>query len=305
MWGNRVWAAPIRGEVPPYNLRDQAFPGQINPDWASLPGLQGDPTLAWMRGVQWTPTGCVEAHAWDPNCANWPKGNKSTPPEIQGRYQTDPFVIETAYSCLMTGSTIGDDLRAIALEQLELATPKALEYQFWTNTLGSRMQSLDSTATEITGLTSDATIITGSGGFDRQVGLALAGQALANCGAGTQGMIHAPAWIVELWFGDGLVTEEDGHLVTGVRKDRVVAGSGYPGTGPGGAAVSGTFSWIYATGPVEVYLGDADIIGEQISESLDRRTNTAEFRAERAALVRFDPCCHAAVLIDGAANGGG
>lgn len=310
MWGLRVRAEPIRGEVPPYNLRDSAWPGQISTaEWAQIRGLQGPPEDAWQRGVKWRPTGCIQAHAWDPNCAHFPKADKSDPITIEDQYETDPFVIETAWGCKLVGNlnaVVIDEYKAIAMEQLELATPKALEFQFWTNTLGSNMQSLDSSATEITGLTSAATIITGSTIFDRQVGLAMAGQALANCGGGTRGMIHAPSFLVELWKADGLVVEEDGHLVTGVRKDRVVAGSGYPGTGPSGVpAITGLDTWIFATGPVEVYLDAGDVIGDDIADWFDRDTNSFEIRAERQALIRFDPCCHAAVLLNASTNSGG
>lgn len=309
MWGLRVRAEPIRGEVPPHNLRDAAFPGQIDPDWANIPGIGDNWQEAWRGGVQWRPTGCVEANAWDPNCDEFPKEDKSDPPTIPAVLETDTFVIETAYGCKLVGNlnnVVTDGYRQIVLDQLDQGTPKAMEFQFWTGTLASRMQSLDSSSTEITGLTSAAEVITGTGGFDRQVGLALAGQALANCGSGMKGMIHAPAWIVQLWWADGhLELDGDGHLVTTIRGDRVVAGSGYPKTGPGGLAVSGTFSWIFATGPVEVYLSEGEVIGDKISDWFDRTTNDFEIRAERQVLLRFDPCCHAAVLIDGAATGGG
>jgi hypothetical protein len=308
MWGLRVQAQPIAGEVPPHNLLAAAWPGQVDPDWANIPGISEDWQHAWRGGVKWRPTGCVGANAWDPNCGNFPKENKSTPPTIPAMLETDTFVIETAISCTLVGNANGlvtDEYRRIALMQLDLGTPKALEAQFWSGTLGSRMQSLDSAATEITGLTSAATVVTGSTIFDRQVGLAMAERALSGCGAGTKGMIHAPAWLVTLWIGDGIVYEKDGYLVTAGREDRVVAGSGYPGTGPNGLAITNLDTWIYATGPVEIYIDEGVMIGETLSESFDRRTNVVEMRAERQALVRFDPCCHSAILLNASSNSGG
>jgi hypothetical protein len=309
MWGLRVRAEPIQGEVPPHNLRDTAWPGQIDPDWANIPGIGDDWEGAWRGGIQWRPTGCFGAEAWDPNCANFPKANKSTPPTIPAVYQTDTFVIETSYGCKLVGNlndVVTDGYKTIVLEQLENGTPKALEFQFWTGTLGSRMQSLDSSATEITGLTSAATIVTGSTIFDRQIGLAMATKQIASCGGGIRGMVHAPAWLVLLWIGDGLVIEKDGYLVTAGREDRVVAGSGYPGTGPSGvAAVTGLDTWIFATGPVEVYLADGEVIGDKISDWFNRANNDFEIRAERQALIRFDPCCHSAILLNASANTGG
>ncbi len=307
MFGIRVQAPPIVGEIPPHNLVDAAWEGQdpwVDPNT----GVVQD----WRKGVKWRPTGCVEASAWNPNCSSWPKNNKSAPPTVQPIYEVDGFVIEVAYGCTLTGEITIDDIRSVTLQQLELATPKALEFAFWENTLGSMSQALNSENIGATGWTSSASIITGaSGPFDRKVGLALAGQSLANCGAGTRGMIHAPAFLVELWMADGLLMEDEaGNLVTKIRRDRVVAGSGYTGSGPGGIPVTDLDTWIYATGPVEVYLeqinpedgtNDAEyggVTGKTVTESFDRLTNYAEFRAERMALVRFDPCCHSAVLID-------
>jgi len=102
------------------------------------------------------------------------------------------------------------------------------------------------------------------------------------------------------------VIEKDGYLVTAGREDRVVAGSGYPGTGPSGvAAVTGLDTWIFATGPVEVYLADGEVIGDKISDWFNRGTNDFEIRAERQALIRFDACCHSAVLLNASTNSGG
>lgn len=311
MWGHRVQAAPIRGEVPAHSLPATAFPGQISEaEWAALPGIsQESAAEAWRRGIKWRPTGCFGANAWDPNCADFPKENKSTPPTIPSVYETDTFVIETSYGCTLFGNLndeVTNEYKQIVMDQLEQGTPKALETQFWTGALGSRMQSLDSSATEITGLTSAATIVTGSSIFDRQVGLAMATKQIAACGAGIRGMIHAPAWLVLLWIGDGLVVEKDDILVTAGREDRVVAGSGYPGTGPSGtAAPTGLDTWIFATGPVEVYLSDPEVIGDKISDWFNRSNNIFEIRAERQALVRFDPCCHSAVLLNASTNSGG
>lgn len=307
MYGIRVRAEPIPGTAPDHNLVAAAWPGQVNPEWA-------DPE-DWRKGVQWKPWNCVEAGPWDPNCAAYPKENLPEPPDVEPTYEVDSWVIHTEYGCTLPGgaSALTDEYQDIALEQNRLATPKALEFQFWVGTLTSRFQSLDTESTQVTGADPDASgqreaTLIGDGvtPYDRQVGLALIGQGLANAGAGSKGMIHAPAWIVELWYGDGLLTiDSDGYLVTQVRGDRVVAGSGYPGTGLDGLAVTGTESWIYGTGPVEFYLDEPRIEDVEVASSLDRTTNEVIYHATRSALTRFDPCSHVSTLIDGATNGGG
>jgi hypothetical protein len=88
-------------------------------------------------------------------------------------------------------------------------------------------------------------------------------------------------------------------LRTRSREDIVIVGAGYPGTGPfGQPAPSGTELWAFATGMVDVRLGDPMIYPQTFSEALDRHTNTVVFRGEQTAAVVHDGCCSFAVLID-------
>jgi hypothetical protein len=120
-------------------------------------------------------------------------------------------------------------------------------------------------------------------------------------------MIHAPTIVVERmsqWYliddDPGCDTEEC-RLLTRSRNDIVIAGAGYdPLVGPFAAAneLADTEAWVYATGMVDVRLGEPMIYPETMAEALDRATNTVTYRGERTAAVNPDGCCMFAVLVD-------
>lgn len=248
----------------------------------------------WEVGYSQCPENCVDVATWDPDCRNWPGGvkpEKSDAPENEACYDVDPFVIETAFGCDAKGwSTI--NFAGRARRQLEAATPKALEYELWTGTLKADNPNLQTGATVI-----------GSGGYSPKLGLALLGMALADCYHGGVGVIHAPSWIVDIWLEYGTIKENGNRLITIVRGDTVIAGSGYPGTGPDGAGIPDNHAWVFATGPVQYRLGDTIVFPDTFEEAFDKKRNRVEYRAERMAAINFDPCCHFAVLINAEVEG--
>lgn len=125
------------------------------------------------------------------------------------------------------------------------------------------------------------------------VGLSFLEEAIgATC---RQGMIHAtPAVIAGLQAFP--LPGEDLRLIT-ANGTPVVSGDGYQGVQGGPLGVPGaTEDWIFATGPVHVYLGPLVIYSTK--ESLDRSDNTLTFRAERYVVAVWDTSLQAAVLVD-------
>jgi hypothetical protein len=124
-------------------------------------------------------------------------------------------------------------------------------------------------------------------------GLALLEGALASAGCGNRGFIHTPVSIASV-----LPLKEDGDVLRTVMGNYVIAGTGYRGTGPGVSdPTTGTRMWIYATGPVFVRLGDAQVSAEG-NQNYDTRTNTVEVSAELLAAAVWDGCAHFGVLVD-------
>jgi hypothetical protein len=85
----------------------------------------------------------------------------------------------------------------------------------------------------------------------------------------------------------------------------VIVGSGYTGQGPV-SVTDGTEDptvankWIYATGTVKVYLGDVDVVNDNLSQAYDVSGNQNDMRlkAIRPAAVFFDTSIHLAVRVD-------
>jgi hypothetical protein len=95
--------------------------------------------------------------------------------------------------------------------------------------------------------------------------------------------------------------DEDCRLLTRSRGDVVVSGAGYdPLIGPFAAVppIASTEAWVYATGMVDVRLGEPMLYPDTMAEALDRATNTVTYRGERTAAVNPDGCCMFAVLVD-------
>jgi hypothetical protein len=119
--------------------------------------------------------------------------------------------------------------------------------------------------------------------------------------AGELGVIHMTSDVASL-LNNRLETSKDGTLVTRLGTP-VVVGAGYSGNGPTGAtgaAASGINKWIYGTGAVKVYLGDVDVVNDNLAQAYDVSGNANDMRikAIRPAAVYFDTSIHLAVRVD-------
>lgn len=118
-------------------------------------------------------------------------------------------------------------------------------------------------------------------------------------------MIHADPATFALLEKDWTIEQEDkesaddpndavfrtptGHIVVG--------DAGHDGTvGPGGDDAADGTRWVYASLMVQTWLGDLRRLGE--AASFDRERNTMRYSYVQEALVGFDPCWVAAVLVD-------
>ena len=233
------------------------------------------------------------------------------PPDVKKDYDGDqsplqyqPFVVEVPYTCSSWGFE-ANDYRGKALRQLAAGTGKAIEREFWTGELNLANINLR--------YWTPAANIVNPGGWAAPVavnpalGLALLEQALGVCSTGSRGMIHTPPVVAERlaqWYlidDDPACDEGECRMLTRSRGDIVIVGSGYDRTvGPFAAAneLADTEAWIYATGMVDIRLGEPMIYPETMAEALDRATNTVTYRGERTAAVNPDGCCMFAVLVD-------
>lgn len=224
----------------------------------------------------------------------------------QGPIRVHPYTVEVPYTCSSWGFSV-NDYEGKAARQLEAGLSKAIEREFW---LGERAPANPNLRYWTP---NDDTHIVNPGGaaapvaVNVSIGLALLEQALAGCGHGARGMIHAAPVIISRSAGLYLIDDDDTNqgrvLTTRSRGDIIVAGAGYELSGPFGQPDPGDDQgWMFATGFLDVWLGDPRVYPEEFAHALDRATNTVTFRGERTAVATPDACCFFAVLVDYSAD---
>lgn len=211
-----------------------------------------------------------------------------------------PFEIVTSFECSTLGST-PEEIEEKARKAAKACAQKALELEFWSGLISKKMAE-DWDAEEegqafpnrylASSAAVDVTPTPGTG-IKPKFGLAKLERALADCGCGIQGTIHATRDVATALG----VKERDGALYTNLGS-LVVAGTGYDGTGPNGTQPSGNASWMYATGPVTIRLGDYLVVPDKQSQAVDIKVNTTRYIVTQPAAVTWNSCCHAAVLVD-------
>jgi hypothetical protein len=220
----------------------------------------------------------------------------------QGNIVYSPYVVEVPYTCSTWGFQV-NDYEGRARRQLEAGLSKAIEREFWTGEKNPANMNLTFWTPN-----DDAHVLNPGGALaptavTPDTALVLLEAALASCATGSAGMLHATTATAERWaslyFIDADEEGSDRLLRTRSREDIVIVGAGYTGTGPFGqpAPAVGT-AWAFATGMVDVRLGEPMIYPETLSEALDRATNTVTFRGEQVAATNWDGCCSFAVLVD-------
>ena len=191
-----------------------------------------------------------------------------------------------------TFSLPGEDRFAAVVAQLEAATQKAVEREFWA---GSAAQAPSSdTANMYLRKAADVTVPV-SGAFKPENALMHLEQAISNSPTGENGVIHMTRDVASI-LGSRLVYKKgddgkSGRAMTRLGTD-VVIGSGYTGNGPIGdqnAAASSTNKWMYATGQVDVHLGKVEIVNENLAQGADVTINNMRIKAFRPAAVYADP----------------
>jgi hypothetical protein len=122
---------------------------------------------------------------------------------------------------------------------------------------------------------------------------------------GEQGVIHITRDVAALLASNSnmLFHEKDKEHLQTLGGTPVIVGSGYTGTGPDGATgatASAANKWIYATGTVRTYVGDIDVVNDNLSQAYDVSGNQNDMRlkAIRPAAVYFDTSIHLAVRVD-------
>ncbi len=301
---------------------------------ASTPPARDPSGTRWEMGFEFPQRQCGQGGIWVPCVDSVPLGiglggsgsgsgeqTKGADGDAPDFVKFVPYVVTAGFRCTSRGFQ-AEDYEGDAIRELEAVQDKQMEHEFWT---GDRMTGLTESingidvlienpslefTTELDGIVNPLDAGDNPIAVNLLVGLRLLTQALANCGPGSAGVIHATPYVAEAWAELDAIKEEGPNLMTKTRGNIVVSGGGYPGTGPDIVSpdpilADDNLVWAYATGPVEHRLGAINLIPatggarvDRIRDAMDRRTNTVEFIAERFAAAVWNTCCTFAVLID-------
>ncbi len=211
-----------------------------------------------------------------------------------------PFFIE-ATEDISTFGYLGLDRVARITRQVEAGSQKAIEQELWDGAI-RKGESHENLA-----LSDASATILGSGtAYSPKRALAILEQGIAEASQfGEQGVIHMTRDVAALLSSNSQMLfhdKEKEHLQT-LGGTPVIVGNGYSGTGPDdatGATASISNKWMYATGTVRVYLGDVDVVNDNLAQGYDVSGNANDMRlkAIRPAAVYFDTSIHLAVRVD-------
>lgn len=302
-------------EAPLHGLRSAAYV----PDLSGVPESERD---RWTAGISFLPNPITCADHVTP-WMGWTDDPEDKPaPGTNIPYSTyHSFVLTYSTTCnALPGRALDESVQS-AIDALDAGTGQAVESVFWGPGSAGPLAgmfppiggnfSLSSATPLVTGfganpcngivnrnpLTGDITPLS-----PKQALLALS-QALGNCGLGARGMIHAPIYLAEDWAGEGRVKPvDDGDytspLVTIVRGDYVVGGSGYSGIGPEGHVLqtpADGHAWAYATGPVGLLMTEPRATETTL---IDHRTNLHNIIVERTVAIAASSSCLFAAYVD-------
>lgn len=207
-----------------------------------------------------------------------------------------PFTVYAEFECSPVGLA---DAETVASDALARVEQQQVEAAFWTGVAGGQPVVFPHLADDTEALDGDivlqmaaSPVVTGA---DVVHALGALEQELADCYAG-QGLIHVPRSVLPTLAAWNLVEERDGRLYT-TAGNLVVAGTGYTGSGPDGAAPAEGTAWIYATGAAWGYRSDPYV--SRLRDSLDRSSNTLRMLAERTYVLGYECCLLAAHIVLG------
>jgi hypothetical protein len=199
------------------------------------------------------------------------------------REAIDPVGIYAAAACKSTFGFELADYVARAKRRLLAIQAWHVENEFWTgSTIETNPHLADEDTTDVT--PGPGTALTPS------VALGLLEEAMAST-IKTRGIIHCTLLGFNLLAARQLIHQPPGQqLPMTWAGNLVVPGGGYTGSDPAGATHAGASEYIYATGMVDIRLGEIQQRPDNFRDATDRATNSVIFVAERSAMVTVDTC---------------
>ena len=253
----------------------------------------------WVRGFSYEFDSQPEVQLFTVNDVDTGETGKTGTSTLPQFKEYDPFYIQVTDTRSAFGLT-GEDRFAIAKKQLEAATQKALEHEFWEG----HAARAETNGNDFLKKAAGATVVN-SGALAPATALMLLEEALTDSPTGTNGVIHMTRDVASILGSRLIYSPADGGK-TGKAMTRlgteVVIGSGYTGNGrlnDANATASASNKWMYATGALDVHLSKPEVVNENLGQgfTVSSNTNTISIKAVRAAAVYFDPSIYYTVRL--------
>jgi hypothetical protein len=191
-----------------------------------------------------------------------------------------PYVLSAEFQCSMMGFDEAA-YQQRARDLLDVATPKMVEYEFWSGKL-AKLTGWPNLYLE---QASGADVYTAS---SVQEAVGICEMYIGAMGPGSRGMIHASPYLTPYLQ---LICRREGNLLLTYRDTIVVPGAGYGDyvTGSAPPQPTGTFK-MFATGITDCRLGEIVPVPDKDSfyQAIDRSTNSVVVKAERYACASWD-----------------
>ena len=247
----------------------------------------------WQAGLEWETDCSVEASSTLPPC---PEALEEKAVDGGLLFCTaEPFTVMGSYKCSTGGRTAIEALN-IATNRLRMNKEKSIERIFWTGTsaVGNVNPSLQG-GNSSCGIT-PINLTPEDCPLSPVDGIAALESSIVECVPGGIGVIHLNFGVLAYIAAAHLLREVDGKFYTPTGQ-LIVAGAGYPGSGPSNIPSSPGTTWLFATGPLAVFASDIFFTPPHIDQAVERLKNDITFFAEQTFSVVWD-CCVFAVQIE-------
>lgn len=245
----------------------------------------------WQSGIEWETLGCGPISGIgnlgcvdDADPATEPIG---LPKEFEGAGplgEAAPFTVYGSYACTPTGNTI-QYAQDRATERLLAREETRVERALWSG---------DLFPDGIDGFTTGAEQV--ATGVSVRVGIGLLEDWIAE-NVGALGVLHMPRSVALVGAAVGALDTRGSSLYTALGTP-VVAGGGYPGTGPDGTEPADGAGFIYATPPLLGYRTEPFPGTDPVEAGFDPRSNSLFAVTERTYVIGYDPCGTAVVGVN-------
>lgn len=201
----------------------------------------------WQAGVQVENFVCGNLHSTLPDCpapANIPA---KTAQRGVDYCCSDPFTVYASFKCPPTGFTI-DRAYEIAQKRFDANLQRALESIFWTGiTEAGAIEPSLATGNSSCGMTVQD-LTPAAGAINALAGLAALENAIGSCWPG-EALIHMSNGLLP-FVADRARLVDTGSALYTYSGNRVIAGAGYPASGPANIAAPPGEAWMFASSQI-------------------------------------------------------